>query len=172
MGWRYRKSIPLSNWLRLNLSRRGPSVSATVPRTGLTWTSRGGCLDRALLLGFALSMTGCLGPVLIGLVALFLVGTCLPWSGSDTKETPKRPVARPAVSRPVEPPARLTGSAFPPTAPRPVSSTGVRAPLPVPASAPAASDRPLGGSDRVEVRGYYRKDGTYVRPHTRSRPSR
>jgi hypothetical protein len=23
---------------------------------------------------------------------------------------------------------------------------------------------------RVYVRGYYRKDGTYVRPHTRSRP--
>ncbi len=27
-------------------------------------------------------------------------------------------------------------------------------------------------SGRVNVRGYYRKDGTYVRPHTRSRPSR
>ncbi|MEJ7576445.1 MAG: hypothetical protein WKF74_05535 [Pyrinomonadaceae bacterium] len=23
------------------------------------------------------------------------------------------------------------------------------------------------GTDRVHVRGYYRKDGTYVRPHTR-----
>lgn len=27
-----------------------------------------------------------------------------------------------------------------------------------------------GGSDRVHVRGYYRRDGTYVRPHTRRRP--
>ena len=27
-------------------------------------------------------------------------------------------------------------------------------------------------SDRVKVRGYYRKDGTYVRPHTRSYPIR
>lgn len=26
-------------------------------------------------------------------------------------------------------------------------------------------------SDRVQVKGYYRKDGTYVRPHTRSKPS-
>ena len=28
------------------------------------------------------------------------------------------------------------------------------------------------GSKGVSVRGYYRKDGTYVRPHTRSRPRR
>ena len=27
-------------------------------------------------------------------------------------------------------------------------------------------------SDRVHVRGYYRKDGTYVRPHTRRRSRR
>ena len=31
---------------------------------------------------------------------------------------------------------------------------------------------PSYSSDRVYVRGYYRKDGTYVRPHTRRRPSR
>ncbi len=30
----------------------------------------------------------------------------------------------------------------------------------------------IGGSSRVHVRGYYRKDGTYVRPHTRSYPRR
>lgn len=29
-----------------------------------------------------------------------------------------------------------------------------------------------GGSGTVQVRGYYRKDGTYVRPHTRRAPSR
>lgn len=29
-----------------------------------------------------------------------------------------------------------------------------------------------GSSGRVQVRGYYRKDGTYVRPHTRSAPRR
>ena len=28
------------------------------------------------------------------------------------------------------------------------------------------------GGGSVYVRGYYRKDGTYVRPHTRSRPTR
>jgi hypothetical protein len=31
---------------------------------------------------------------------------------------------------------------------------------------------PSYGSGSVNVRGYYRKDGTYVRPHTRSRPRR
>lgn len=31
---------------------------------------------------------------------------------------------------------------------------------------------PSYSSDRVYVRGYFRKDGTYVRPHTRRRPSR
>lgn len=49
-----------------------------------------------------------------------------------------------------------------------------------PYTAPASS--PFGTSERapcvtgycgpVHVRGYYRKDGTYVRPHTRSRPRR
>lgn len=29
-----------------------------------------------------------------------------------------------------------------------------------------------GGTGRVQVRGYFRKDGTYVRPHTRSYPKR
>jgi hypothetical protein len=33
----------------------------------------------------------------------------------------------------------------------------------------AASSNSSSGSGRVYVRGYYRKDGTYVRPHTRSR---
>lgn len=28
------------------------------------------------------------------------------------------------------------------------------------------------GDGRVHVRGYHRRDGTYVRPHTRSRPRR
>ena len=39
-------------------------------------------------------------------------------------------------------------------------------------SVPAAQLRaaPAQAGDRVNVRGYYRKDGTYVRPHTRSRP--
>jgi endonuclease YncB( thermonuclease family) len=35
-------------------------------------------------------------------------------------------------------------------------------------SAPAAGDSSTGGT--VNVKGYYRKDGTYVRPHTRSAP--
>lgn len=35
---------------------------------------------------------------------------------------------------------------------------------------PAAASAPTGGSGSVHVGGYYRRDGTYVRPHTRSRP--
>lgn len=35
---------------------------------------------------------------------------------------------------------------------------------------PAATSTPSTGSGSVHVRGHYRKDGTYVRPHTRSRP--
>jgi endonuclease YncB( thermonuclease family) len=34
------------------------------------------------------------------------------------------------------------------------------------------SASPSSSSGRVQVRGYYRKDGTYVRPHTRSAPRR
>lgn len=37
-------------------------------------------------------------------------------------------------------------------------------------STPPAYAPPPSGSGRVHVRGYYRRDGTYVRPHTRSRP--
>lgn len=37
-----------------------------------------------------------------------------------------------------------------------------------PPQVPSASPPTFG--DRVPVKGYYRKDGTYVRPHTRSRP--
>lgn len=35
---------------------------------------------------------------------------------------------------------------------------------------PAATSVPSSGSGSVHVGGYYRRDGTYVRPHTRSRP--
>lgn len=34
--------------------------------------------------------------------------------------------------------------------------------------APAADSTSSGGT--VQVKGYYRKDGTYVRPHTRKKP--
>jgi hypothetical protein len=39
MGWRIRKSVKLMPGVRLNLSRRGPSVSAGVG--GVYWTGRG-----------------------------------------------------------------------------------------------------------------------------------
>lgn len=34
----------------------------------------------------------------------------------------------------------------------------------------AAAATVPGGSNTIQVKGYYRKDGTYVRPHTRKRP--
>lgn len=47
-------------------------------------------------------------------------------------------------------------------------------PAPYPAILrPGGSDHSYtGGAGRVHVRGYHRRDGTYVRPHTRSRPRR
>jgi len=38
------------------------------------------------------------------------------------------------------------------------------------ALAGCASSKPLQPSDAVRVKGYYRKDGSYVKPHYRSRP--
>lgn len=46
------------------------------------------------------------------------------------------------------------------------------APAPAETIAPAAGSAPSGSSGTVQVKGYYRKDGTYVRPHTRSAPRR
>jgi micrococcal nuclease len=56
----------------------------------------------------------------------------------------------------------------PPT--RSTSETSVTAPAATspPAATPSATSS--SSSDRVYVRGYYRKDGTYVKPHTRSKP--
>lgn len=44
-----------------------------------------------------------------------------------------------------------------------------RARPPTPTPRPRADDAPSGGGGSVYVRGYSRKDGTYVRPHTRRR---
>lgn len=46
----------------------------------------------------------------------------------------------------------------------------VAAPQPMPASPSYQGSGGGGGS--VQVRGYHRRDGTYVRPHSRSRPRR
>lgn len=37
---------------------------------------------------------------------------------------------------------------------------------------PTSSPSPTNNSGEVQVKGYYRKDGTYVRPHTRNTPKR
>ncbi len=54
---------------------------------------------------------------------------------------------------------------LPVTAPPPYGATGGAGAQPY----VAPSYAPPSDSGRVQVRGYYRKDGTYVRPHTRSR---
>lgn len=41
-----------------------------------------------------------------------------------------------------------------------------------PSYTPSFSPSSGGGGGEIHVKGYFRKDGTYVRPHTRSRPSR
>jgi hypothetical protein len=51
------------------------------------------------------------------------------------------------------------------TAPAPSATTSTEA-----ASPSTSAHTSTGGT--VQVRGYYRKDGTYVRPHTRSAPRR
>lgn len=43
---------------------------------------------------------------------------------------------------------------------------------PSPSTAPSSSSSNSAAGTDVQVRGYYRKDGTYVKPHTRSAPGR
>jgi hypothetical protein len=56
------------------------------------------------------------------------------------------------------------------------SSSGVApaslSPVAAPVSAPPYSSSERQPGTEVHVKGYYRKDGTYVRPHTRSAPGR
>lgn len=57
---------------------------------------------------------------------------------------------------------------------RSATQTGTQATTAVPAL-PSLTDPPVssgGSAGRVQVRGYYRRDGTYVQPHTRSYPRR
>lgn len=53
--------------------------------------------------------------------------------------------------------------------PEPAESLTLTPSVTAPAYSPPA---PASSSKGVSVRGYYRKDGTYVRPHTRSRPKK
>jgi hypothetical protein len=52
--------------------------------------------------------------------------------------------------------------------PLPIAVVPTDSVKPQPPSGGSAASPSTGGS--VHVRGYYRRDGTYVRPHTRSRP--
>jgi hypothetical protein len=71
------------------------------------------------------------------------------------------------VYRPkADPPAETVAAV-----PEPPSGTAQPNPG-VPGTAGGSMPAPVGGSKSVFVHGYYRKDGTYVRPHTRSPPRR
>ena len=59
--------------------------------------------------------------------------------------------------------------------PAPIVKTAKPAPIEKPAvviNTPSSSEGSYSGGGDVHVRGYTRKDGTYVQPHTRHRPSR
>lgn len=90
---------------------------------------------------------------------------------------------------PSMPPTGDSGTGYaatpPPAAPPalPPGIYGGGAPAPAPAAAPSVNyggapaggyggggERPVHTDGNVSVRGYYRKDGTYVRPHTRHSP--
>jgi len=64
----------------------------------------------------------------------------------------------------------------PRSAPRPAVPAPASAPAATsPAAAPAVTPTgyvPAGGDKTVHVKGYTRKDGTHVQPHTRSAPHR
>lgn len=108
--------------------------------------------------------------VVVGVpLSCFFVGTSQTGSPRSTPVTQQSVYSPPPITPPqVEPdqkfephvPARFSAPISKPK-PKPETPPSYTAPR----SVPSSSD-----SDRVQVKGYYRKDGTYVRPHTRSRP--
>jgi hypothetical protein len=107
-------------------------------------TARRGCL--IVLVSAALMLvTCCGGPLLMGVVGSAFVPTGFP-------TTSRRTPAPEYKTQQVESVPALVGP-----------EAGGAAP------APAPGDRPARGGP-VNVRGYTRKDGTYVRPHTRALP--
>lgn len=97
MGWRFRKSVKIAPGTRLNLSKSGVSVTNRVGKTGLS--------HRTQILGGRRSSSskssgGCLGRILGGFVALFIIGLLLsriPPKSTDTdapgvEATPELPI--------------------------------------------------------------------------------
>lgn len=94
MGWRFRKSIRIAKGFNLNLSRRGPSVSAGVPGSGWWWSAskpwpKRRRADRQEM--EAAGGNGCLG--VLGLAA---IAGCVWWfwpAGSIVAPVPTEPAA-------------------------------------------------------------------------------
>ena len=96
----------------------------------------------------------------------------VPRETATAAEPPKQPPA-PPTPRKRETPRPERRETPPPPAPSP-APTRTYDPDPIrwTPTQMSRSRAPSSGSGRVYVRGYTRKDGTYVRPHTRSRPRR
>lgn len=90
-----------------------------------------------------------------GLALLFLL-LATPTTQAAFAETQEAKRELQEVAPPEQEPATVTAS----PEERPATVVG-----PAPRS-------PSGEPGRVDVKGYYRKDGTYVKPHTRSAPRR
>ena len=74
MGWRFRKSVKIAPGTRVNISKSGVSVTNRVGKTGLS--------HRTQILGGRRSSSsksggGCLGRIIGGIVALFIIGLLL-----------------------------------------------------------------------------------------------
>lgn len=118
------------------------------------------------------TLVGALAGLLLGLAILGL----LPARPTAIAADP--PIASQVVEHVAEGPTGATAAADSPkkqveTEAPPSNATYPEAsPAAAPERAPTSSYSSPYTGDRVQVRGYYRKDGTYVRPHTRSRPRR
>lgn len=102
MGWRFRKRIKIAPGVRVNLGKRGASVSAGIPGSGLWWTSghssqgggAGGCCSLIFfgVLGFAL-LASIFGPeaasglCILGLIVLRISQARAAWSPPEPERT-------------------------------------------------------------------------------------
>ena len=171
--------------LSVNIGKKGAYLNAGIPGTGISHRSKissGGNFP-----GSGFSSTNA-GPIMgIGLVAIVAFGifiyVCALIGQSIGSAQPNTPQPRPLIA--------TQATSQPTPLPSPTSTPDTRSiysgrsqpgnvhpyksPTPYPSSAPDYSPYSDSydyspGDTTVTVRGYTRKDGTYVRPHTRSAP--
>lgn len=133
MGWRFRKSIKLAPGLRLNFSKRGVSASASIPGTGISYTTAGGKRRPQQRAGNG--CVGCIGSIVLifGAAIVFsaMIASCSePHRMPAPASPPGQPIAGP--EREPEPEAVVTA---PTPAPAP-------SPPPEPEPGPEPESRP------------------------------